>query len=388
MKNIPPTRLIDGQPCWSIASAATEAFVTETGGHLAPVNFHLPGTTVQPFAIAPWHKETLPKDVPPILRVLRGDFFCMPFGGNGTPFGKEAHPPHGETANRTWTCLGTETFEGKTTLRMRMKTRVRKATVDREISVAENQWAVYSRTVIRGAEGPMSFGHHATLKFPDHPGSGVVTTSPIHFGQVAPLPAELPEKKGYSILKPGARFRRLDRVPTVTGEMADLSRYPARRGYEDIAILVSKPGRFFAWTAVTFSEEGYVWFALKDARVLRQTLMWMSNGGRHFPPWDGRHVNVLGLEEITSYFHYGLAESAAPNPLSEAGFQTTAMLDPLHPLAINTVMAVAPVSKGFDKVSNIQPADPAGHVCISSTSGKRVVVPLDWEFLSGSARSC
>lgn len=378
------TRMIDGQHSWRIASAATEAFVTETGGHLAPVRFHLPGGTVEPFAIAPWHKETLPKDVPPILRVLRGDFFCMPFGGNATPFGKEAHPPHGETANRNWTCLGTKTSDGKTTLRLRMKTRVRKGTVDREISVAENQWAVYSRTVVCGAEGHMSFGHHATLKFSDHPGSGVVTTSPIHFGQVAPLPVELPEEKGYSILKPGARFRRLDRVPMITGEMADLSRYPARRGFEDIAILVSKPGRIFAWTAVTFPEEGYVWFTLKDARVLRQTLMWMSNGGRHFPPWNGRHINVLGLEEITSYFHYGLAESAAPNPLSEAGFPTTAMLDPLLPLTVNTIMAVAPVSKGFDKVANILPADRAGHVCITSASGKRAVAPLDWEFLTGT----
>jgi hypothetical protein len=385
MKKPDATRMIDGQPSWRIASQATEAFVAETGGHLAPVRFHLPGGTVQPFAIAPWHKETLPKAVPPILRVLRGDFFCMPFGGNATKFGKEAHPPHGETANRNWTCLGTETSDGRSTLRLKMKTRVRKAAVDREISVAENQWAVYSRTVIRGGDGPMSFGHHATLKFPDRPGSGVVTTSPIHFGRVAPLPVELPEEKGYSILKPGARFRTLDRVPTITDEMADLSRYPARRGYEDIAILVSKPGRFFAWTAVTFPEEGYVWFTLKDARVLRQTLMWMSNGGRHFPPWNGRHVNVLGLEEVTSYFHYGLAESAAPNPLSEAGFPTTAMLDPLHPLTVNTIMAVAPVSKGFDKVADILPADQAGHLSIISASGKRVIVSLDWEFLRGTA---
>jgi len=270
-----------------------------------------------------------------------------------------------------------------TTLRLRMKTRVRRATVDREISVVENQWAVYSRTVVRGAAGPMSFGHHATLKFPDRPGSGILTTSPFHFGQVAPLPVELPEDKGYSILKPGARFHRLDRVPTITGEIADLSRYPARRGFEDICLLVSKPGRTFAWTAVTFPEEDYVWFTLKDARVLRQTLVWISNGGRHFPPWNGRHVNVLGLEEITSYFHYGLAESAARNPLNEAGYPTTDMLDPLKPLAINTIMAVAPIPEGFDKVKLIEATDKAGHIRIVSTSGRRVTVAVNWEFLHG-----
>lgn len=378
------TKIIHSQPSWRIAADASEAFVTATGGHLAPVRFHLPGGTVQPFSIAPWHSETLPRAIPPILRVLRGDFFCMPFGNNTSAFGQEIHPPHGETANRTWQCLGTRRSAGKTTLHLRMKTRVRRMTVDREISVAEKHWAVYSRTVVRGAEGPMSFGHHATLKLPDYPGSGVLSTSPIHFGQVAPLPVELPEGKGYSILKPDARFRRLDRVPTITGEIADLSRYPARRGFEDIAILVAKPGRSFAWTAVTYPEEGYVWFSLKDSRVLRQTLLWMSNGGRHFPPWNGRHVNVLGLEEITSYFHYGLAESAAPNPLSAAGFPTTAMLDLLKPLTINTIMAVAPVPKGFDKVHRIEPADQAGHVCLVSSGGKRVTVVLDWEFIHGT----
>jgi hypothetical protein len=42
----------------------------------------------------------------------------------------------------------------------------------------------------------------------------------------------------------------------------------------------------FAWTAVIFPEQRYVWFALKNPRLLR------SNGGRHYAPWHGRHVSV------------------------------------------------------------------------------------------------
>jgi hypothetical protein len=67
------------------------------------------------------------------------------------------------------------------------------------------------------------------LKFPDHPGSGVLTHSPIRFGMVSPTASENPETFGYSILKPGAKFSQLKRVPTMTGEWADLSRYPSRR---------------------------------------------------------------------------------------------------------------------------------------------------------------
>ena len=78
----------------------------------------------------------------------------------------------------------------------------------------------------------------------------------------------------------------------------------------------------FAWTAVTFPAQRYVWFALKDPRVLRSTVLWHSNGGRHYPPWNGRHVNVLGMEDVTTYFHFGLAESARPNSISRRGFPT------------------------------------------------------------------
>src|SRR6185503_6373938 len=134
---------------------------------------------------------------------------------------------------------------------------------------------------------------------------------------VSPLPLENPEPRGYSILKPGAKFVKLNRVPTMTGGFADLSQYPARRGFEDLVLLAAKQSGPFAWVAVTFPEERYVWFALRDPRVLRHTVLWHSNGGRHYAPWNGRHTNVLGIEDITGYFHYGLAPSARRNRLNE-----------------------------------------------------------------------
>jgi hypothetical protein len=110
--------------------------------------------------------------------------------------------------------------------------------------------------------------------------------------------------------------------------MADLSRYPARRGFEDLVMLVSDPDASFSWTAVTFPGQRYVWFAVKDPRVLASTILWLSNGGRHYAPWNSRHVNVMGLEEVTGHFHDGLAESAAENPISRRGYRTCFELDP------------------------------------------------------------
>jgi hypothetical protein len=225
----------------------------------------------------------------------------------------------------------------------------------------------------------MNFGHHAMLKFPETPGSGVISTSRFTRGQVLPTPFERPENRGYSALKPGARFTSLRRVPTLTGGMADLTRYPARRGFDDLVMIVSDDALSFAWTAATFPARRYVWFALKDPRVLGSTIFWISNGGRHYPPWNGRHVNVMGLEEATSYFHYGLAESVR----AKTGYPTCRRLDLRRPLVVNYIMAVARVPAGFDRVVAVHAGNQG--VTLASAGGKKVVVALDVGFLGREA---
>ncbi len=379
------TKIILGQPSWRLASTSVEAYVTVQGGHLGPVTFDRKRSRIQPYAVAPWAEEISDPPLPPIIQALRGDFFCMPFGGNATPFRGERHPIHGETANAPWT-FESQSQKGETTrLHLSLKTRIRKGRVDKVISLVNGHDAVYCQDVVSGMEGPMSWGHHATLQFPPQPGSGVISTSPFAYGQVYPEPAELPEKHGYSFLKPGAVFTTLNKVPTITGEITDLSRYPARRGYEDIAMVVSDPDVPFAWAAVTFPRQRYVWFSLKDPRVLRGTVLWMSNGGRHYPPWNGRHVGVMGLEDVTSYFHPGLAESARANPLSEHGYATCAHLRPDRPLVVNYIMGVTRVPAGFHSVAAIE-NDPAHDmITLRAANGKFATIPLDLAFLGAGS---
>lgn len=375
---------IAGQPSWRIASADVEAYVTQLGGHLAPVIFDRRHRKIAPFEVAPWAEEKLDRSIPPLLQVLRGDFFCMPFGGNETPYRGEKHPPHGETANCRWTLQKLAKTKEGSTLHLRLRTRIRSGRVDKFISLREGHPAIYQRHVISEMSGPMNLGHHAILKYPPAPGSGLISTSPFRLGQVYVRPVELPEKKGYSSLKPGAKFKSLEKVATVFGTQADLSRYPARRGYEDIVTLVSDPKLPFAWTAVSFAAENYVWFALKNPRVLRQTLMWISNGGRHYPPWNGRHVDAMGLEELTSYFHDGLAESVRKNPLSSAGYPTAVQLNAKSPFTVNYIMAALPTPKGFDRVKLITALPKGRGVKLTSTSGKSISAKLDLAFLDAT----
>src|SRR5947208_14134240 len=96
----PRLETVLGQPSWSFGSGLVRATLTRRGGHLAPVTFNLPsGKTVQPFAVAPWAERKLPHGIPDLLRALRGDFFCCPFGGNGSAWRREPTPPPGENAN-------------------------------------------------------------------------------------------------------------------------------------------------------------------------------------------------------------------------------------------------------------------------------------------------
>ncbi len=372
---MPSLQRIHGQPSWAFRSSHVHAYLTRLGGHLAPVSFRLDHRVVTPFSVAPWADEPQPRKLLPLLRALRGDFFCAPFGGNGTPWRGEQHPPHGETANARWRLAGIERTDERVTLRASLGLTVRAGRVDKELTLPEGRTVVHQRHVISGARGPLGVGHHAMLKFPEQPGSGLVATSRFVRAQVLPTDFESPENRGYSCLKTGALFDDLAAVPLAAGGTTDVSVYPARRGFDDLVMLTADATLPFAWTAVTFPAQRYVYFALRNPRVLRHTILWISNGGRHYAPWNGRHTGVLGIEDTTSYFHYGLAESAKPNPLSRAGHPTTLALSPKKPTVVDYVIGVAAIPENFGRVRDLVPAGDG--LDLLAANGRRAHVAVD-----------
>src|SRR5262245_32015616 len=113
-----------GEPSWRIASPDVEAFLARDGGQLGPTTFNLPGRRLQPFHVAPWAGERDATDLP-VLRVLRGDFLCMPFGGGADNYRGERHQIHGETANRPWSVESVRRTAAQTTGHFSLRTRVR-----------------------------------------------------------------------------------------------------------------------------------------------------------------------------------------------------------------------------------------------------------------------
>lgn len=371
-----------GQPSWTLASDTVELNVTRTGGQVGPVTFKTRKGPVQPYSVAPWAEEPCVTSLPPVVGALRGDFFCLPFGGNSAPHRGEQHPVHGETANAEWRLDARSESRDECGLHLSLRTKTRPGLVSKHVLLRAGHAAVYTQHVVRDMSGPMCLGHHAMLKLPGSEGSGAIATSPFVHGQVFPELTELPANGGYSSLRPGACFRSLKSVPMIDGQSADLSAFPARKGFEDIVMTVADATQPFAWTSLTCCGEGWTWIAFKDPQILRNTVMWFSNAGRHYAPWNGRHTGVVGLEEVTSFFHYGLAQSARPNALSRMGFPTCIRMNKRTPLVVNYITALVATPRGFDRVArvNYQPSREPKLELVSS-NGIKVPLVADLGFL-------
>lgn len=357
-----------GEPSYVLANKDVELFITRRGGHLAPVRFRIGKRWVQPYAMAPWTPDGIDPAMPPILKVLRGDFFCFPFGG-----GKDIKDVHGETANEAWDLAQ----EGSGRLMLDMQVKAPKCQVRKILSIKEGQRAVYQEHRVEGLQGRYNFGHHAVLLFPKD-GECHVNVSPFKFGRVKPDAFSNPLQREYGALKTGGRFTALDKVPLAAGGNTDLTRYPDRQGFEDLVLMASKAGDF-AWTAATL--DGYVWISLKDPRVLPSTLFWISNGGRHGEPWNGRHLRRLGLEEICGHYSDGL-EMSRRDLLKQNGVPTTAYFRAKDAKSIRVIHLVHPVAKGFGKVESIE-RSPNGTEITARGAGGKVKIPVDWSFLHG-----
>lgn len=376
-----PFEKVLGADSWLLSKGHVEAAMTRIGGHIAPVQFRLGSKRVAPYSVAPWAQEQLDPSTPNVLRVLRGDFFCCPFGGNATACNGEKHPVHGETANNPWELIEARQSNRELTAEFSLKTTIRPGEVRKLVRLVGAQTCLYQRHTLTGFAGSLPMGHHAMLKFPDELMSGLISTSPFIHGQVFPGAFENAAVGGYQSLKPGAIFKDLHQVPTNDGSVTDLGHYPARPGFEDLAMIVANPKQRLGWTAVTFPREGYVWFALKDSHVLRNTIFWISNGGRHYAPWSSRHTHVLGIEDVTANFHYGAAESTSPNPLSKEGHPTAIEFKPDTPTVISYIQGVAAIPHGFDRVASVKASEDRKSITLTSTANHEITVPVDLDFL-------
>jgi hypothetical protein len=366
-----PMETIHGAPSYTLKTAEVELAVTQTAGHLAPVTFNLAGLKASPYSLSPWTPTQIDQSLPNLLTYLRGDFMCLPFGG------QEKGPPHGDTANAPWQLAASTA----TSLKLTQTGTDTGATVAKNFTLIPGHHAIYWEHLIENLEGRWNYGNHPVLDLSHVPaGAARIATSPFRFGSVYAGEFSNPAAGETGVLKPFAEFTTLKSVPMKDGTQTDLTHYPARAGSDDLIMLVNEPAteaQPFAWTAVTFP--GYVWFSLKHVADFPSTLFWLSNGGRPGHPWEKRHLGRLGLEEVCSHFCDGV-DIAREDRLATKGIPTSRLFRKDERVRLPLIQAAAAVPAAFGQVQSIVPAGPEA-VRITGEHGQAITVPINWQFL-------
>lgn len=378
------TETVHSQPAWILQNGSVRLAITHVGAQMAPVEFYRNAAKpVLPYYISPWQDEGLKLD-PPVLKSLRGDFFCLPFGSNAAPYKGMTFLPHGEPAGADWTFVGAKKQGKVSSLSLSLKTTAPHGQITKHVYLVDGQNVVYSQERLDGYSLKTSLGHHSILAVPEKEGGLKIATSEFQFGMTSPFIFSQPRNGEYQSFEIGKKFSSLSKVPLAWkgSEPADCSAFPARKGFADLLGVFSKPAsqlpHGLAWTTATNDAAGYLWFSLKNPSVQPTTVMWIENHGRHGSPWNGRN-SCLGLEDVCSYLNEGMPISAQKNDLNSQGIPTSLQLSPKKPTFVNYIAGVAKIPKGFVKVRTVEFTK--GKATFISITGKRVTVAVNWEFI-------
>ncbi len=326
----------------AIAWAHGMASVQALGGMLGPVTFLLPdGRQVSPLHVAPWFNDPARATYPPILREVRGEWPCVPFGtdvpralpdgwsDDGESF-DGAEVPHGHSSNAEWvfTTVDAKSIEMVCDYPETHPIRrlIRTITGDPKAPALDITLTVEARRPCR-----LPIGLHPTLRLPL---VGMARLEPPDFreGRVFPLDVE----PGQGLLQPGATFDALEAVPCRDGGSLSLAQLPLADETEELVQLVGVSGGFRlrypdGWS-ITLD-----W----DVEHFPSLLVWVSNRGRTYAPWSSRHV-ALGVEPVCAAFDLGPAISNASNPISAGGTTTARAFDPEQPFKTRYRIGVEP----------------------------------------------
>jgi hypothetical protein len=219
-------RLIDvhGEPSLTISSDTVSAAMTTRGNHIAPVNFHFGEKSMNPYSLAPWLPGTH-QGIDPLLDVLRGGFWCLPFGAQ--PDGLA----HGEVARGDWEIV--EAHDHAVTLHMHAQDI--DVDVRKTVSVRDGQHGIelpagthVLMSFASANKDPRVFDRADELVLDRDGARNLAFDEGIHFCLGMPL-ARLEARVGISTL--------IERAPAFT-LAAPPTRYPSHviRGYETIPV--------------------------------------------------------------------------------------------------------------------------------------------------------
>jgi hypothetical protein len=316
--------------------------VQRLGAMLAPATFLVDGRLVSPLHVAPWANEPGMEDQPGVLRRLRGDWPCFPFGYTVPPKG---FPPdwarlfapaapdeeiHGHCSNHDWTWEPAQPGELRLSIDYPPASDV--ARVERLVrpDPAGPAVDIEARVTVR-RDCRLPIGLHPCIRLPLRPGAAHVEPGRFDHGLTYPGSVE----PGTELFAQNQRFTDLSAVPGRAGRTIDASRLPFGVDTEELIQLNGIDGR----ASLVNEDEGYRVNLTWQKEHFPSLLLWISNRGRKAKPWNGRHL-ALGLEPICSPFGLGVATALADNPIAASGTPTAQSFSKDEPFVTRYRIAV------------------------------------------------
>ncbi len=299
--------------------------VQRLGAMLAPLSFVLPdGRQVSPMHIAPWAGEPGTEALPGILRKLRGEWPCVPFGyGVDDPtappdWAAVMTPPaageavHGHSSNHDWRWENAVGNSLALSIDYPADAPIRR--LERTITPDPTAPAVDIELRIEArADCVMPLGLHSTFHLPLQPGQARLEPGRFDHGRTYPGTVE----PGAALFAIDRKFSQMTAVPARNGSSIDATALPFAGATEELLQLNGVDGT----AALANHAEGYRLRLSWQAEHFPSLLLWFSNRGRQMAPWSGRHL-ALGMEPICSPFGLSPETAQADNPIARSGIPT------------------------------------------------------------------
>lgn len=343
-------------------------------GHIADLSIHTDGRVLRPLHRAPWIDEpaTRISDWSPGTKGLSGDFLCAPFSASDV----EEAPLHGWSANSRWQVVETLALPDGARATLRLERTILGAVVEKTLTLRDGHPFLYQEHAFIGGSGELPAAHHPMTVMQ---AGGHLSFSPKRLAMTPDASLEPDPSRGRHALAYPARANDLSRFPRADGGIYDLTLYPADGRDEDFVLLVEDEHDGPGWTAVARRAEADLFLVLKNPRDLPITMLWISNGGRDYAPWNGRHRGVLGIEDGRTAV--GHASSLRDNSLKQLGVPTSFVLDPQGAVRFRHVLGAAPLANGLEAPVTLEARD--GFLRSVFAKGDTLSVAFDDTFLAG-----
>jgi hypothetical protein len=306
---------------WRLDWAWGRAELQARGGMLGPLHFRLDAEReLQVMHVAPWAGTLDSLALPGVLRRLRGEWPCVPFGRTDLPpdlppgwqaLDSSDDWPHGHSANHRWECEY-QTAE-RLSLAIEYPDDSPVARIERNVRVVPDAPAVDIELVIRPRRSlHMPAGLHPTFRLPA--ASGRVQ---LELGRNAGIYSYPGRSAGaISRLVPDTHSERVDAMAGPDGPI-DLSRLPLTDDGEELVRVrgvTTDGGAPLGLHYLDYDARVGLWW---ETRQFPDLMLWFSNRGRPEFPWDGSHV-ALGAKSVNSVFDLGrVARPPAAHPLAD-----------------------------------------------------------------------